>query len=84
MVRNRKDQLVVTDEMRADGWIEHSGGICPVETDVLVNYQIRSGWRSDGAVTAGLCRWDHGRTPESANNPSLRRNDIIAYKPEPS
>jgi hypothetical protein len=74
--------MTLTEQMKADGWIEHDGGICPVEFDQFVLCRLRNGWVSDGPALAGYLRWDHGRTPESAADPSLRRNDIIAYKPE--
>jgi len=67
-----------------EGWIAHDGGICPVHVDDFVTYKLRMGWVSDSPVEAGFLRWDWGRTPESASDPSLRRNDIIAYKLEPA
>jgi len=64
-----------------EGFVPHDGHICPVEVEQYVDYITRDGWRSDGPVLAGLLRWDKGRTPESAADESLRRRDIIAYRP---
>lgn len=67
---------MLTDEMRADGWIEHDGGPCPVDT-----WQPISIMRRDG-ITARHpdCRWLDWQAsdPEALEYPS----DIIAYKPE--
>ena len=62
-------------------WIEWAGGICPVPVDTMVDYRLRR-FQDERTfrAEAGLCRWDHGRTPESAADTSLRRNDIIAYR----
>lgn len=65
-------------------WTAHDGGICPVHPDEYVSYLLRCGWISDAPVRAGVLRWDHGRTPESAADESLRRNDIIGYRLEPT
>ena len=74
--------MPLTPEQIADGWIEHDGGTCPVHPDDLVWTMLRYGFVGDGPAPAGYHRWDHGRTPESAADVSLRRNDITAYKPE--
>lgn len=60
-------------------WIEWNGGVCPVNCDA-VDYKIRC--LPDEVFRAAPLnlRWDHGRTPESAADASLRRNDIIAYR----
>lgn len=57
-------------------WIDWLGGVCPVDVATKVFVRHRSGWESQGPCDAGLCRWDHGRTPDS----SLRNNDIVAYR----
>jgi len=63
-------------------WIEWSGGVCPVPVHTEIEYRLR--WMKAGdeplCSEAGYCRWDHGRTPEGASTPSLRRNDIVAYR----
>jgi hypothetical protein len=59
-----------------DGWIEWSGGPCPVEPDTIVRVQIRADTREradrdhDFDEPAGDWRWDHQGT----------RGDIIAYR----
>lgn len=63
-------------------WIEWQGGICPVDVHTEVEYRLR--WFTDGQApyrcAAGHCRWDHGRTPESASDPSMRVSDIVSYR----
>jgi hypothetical protein len=78
---------MLTDEQKAEGWIKWDGGICPVDPQLEVTYRLRY-FRPDdppplGPCPAGMLRWDHGRTPESAADALMRRNDIIAYRPEP-
>ena len=66
--------------MKNEGWIEWSGGECPVPIDTRVQYRLRSYPKAAVlSAKAGGLRWDHGRTPESAAD-SLRNNDIIAYR----
>lgn len=73
---------MITDEMKADGWVEHDGHILPVWGNTKVTVMLRMGHISNEPMEACFYRWDKGRTPESAADESLRRNDIIAYKPE--
>lgn len=63
-----------------DGWIEWGGDICPVHVETPIIVRLRNGWVSSGTAVAGYHRWDHGRTPESAADASLRNNDIVAYR----
>lgn len=69
---------MLTDEMKAAGWIEHDGGPCPVGKADAVWVAFRDGeevfFRE--ADRAGAC-WEH--IPEAEG-----RDDIIAYKPENS
>lgn len=63
-------------------WQPWCGGVCPVDPSTFVEYRLRF-QTTDGmplVSAAGNLRWDHGRTPESAANASLRRNDIVAYR----
>lgn len=61
-------------------WIEWAGGVCPALCDE-VEYKIRCMPDDVFGPTPPLSlRWDHGRTPASAADASLRRNDIIAYR----
>ena len=68
------DQIVaeiVADAVRdADGWIEWSGGECPVDVDALVCCKLRSGKVSITAYHAGMLSWRH----------SGNAADIIAYR----
>lgn len=63
-------------------WLPWSGGICPVDLQTVVEYRLRLQGADDTPLVsvAGYLRWDHGRTPESAADASLRRNDIVAYR----
>lgn len=62
---------MLSEELRAQGWIEHDGGPCPVEVDDWVHVLLRDG-DGRGFDTAGYFDWT------KCNEPS----DIIAYKPE--
>ena len=63
-------------------WIEWNGGICPVPIDAMIEYRLRNfaPYQEPYRCVAGYCRWDHGRTPSSAYDDSLRSSDIIAYR----
>lgn len=56
----------------ADGWIEWSGGECPVDGDALVVCKVRTGkeWCNGRAIKAAILLWRH--TGGAA--------DIIAYR----
>ena len=60
---------MLTDEMRAEGWIEHGGGPCPVNHTASVI--MRNGIK--GVAYPFHSRWLW----------SFRPLDIIAYRPEP-
>jgi hypothetical protein len=73
---------MLTDEMRADGWLPHDGGPCPVPLDSCVTIMIR-----DGTITkwprAGAVIWKYGTTIWEAGDCSLPRlAEVIAYKLE--
>lgn len=67
---------MLTDEMKAQGWIEHDGGPCPVDMWQPVSIMLRNG------ITARHrdCRWLDWQT--SAPDVLEYSSDIIAYKPE--
>lgn len=70
----------ITDEMRADGWIDHDGGRNPVKSADQVFLMWRDGTIRTCAgkgFVAGLVPWEHG--------PMLKYPDmhIIAYKLKP-
>ena len=67
---------MLTDEMKAAGWIEHDGGPCPVPLLRRVWFMLGSGRKSKTATTAGGLRWSQDDPPHPY--------DIIAYKPENS
>lgn len=68
---------MLTLEMRADGWIEHNGGPCPLnpESWVAVRYRGKAD-PSKGVLRthcfAGMFAWHHDGAED----------DIIAYRPE--
>lgn len=43
----------------ADGWVEWSGGACPVDPDGPVEVELRGGDRMSGGWRAGVYRWNH-------------------------
>ena len=66
---------MLTDEQRAEGWIEHDGGPCPVPLDSKPIYMMRDGTIDAGQKgTASELIWDDACPPE---------DQIIAYRPEP-
>jgi hypothetical protein len=69
--------MTLTEQMKADGWIEHDGGPCPVEPETPVIVWLR-GWFEPESQTAdyraGTYDWEH--VPDDAGQ------DIIAYRPE--
>ena len=56
--------------MNKEGWIEWSGGECPVGSNVPVEYIYRSGFQS--GCSASLADWKH-----SDSDPG---NDIVRYR----
>lgn len=54
----------------ADGWIEWSGGGCPVPADTVVDVRFRNGDESITYRNAGGLDWQHDHHPR----------DIIAYR----
>lgn len=72
---------MLTDAQKADGWIEHDGGPCPVDPHSKPGVMIRGfgshhicqqpGYHDE----AGVYDWHH--------NPATHPADIIAYRPEP-
>ena len=69
---------MLTDEQRADGWIEHDGGECPVEPYTFVTVQFRSGKNGTAPALHWVDRWSNRW---EAKGP-FRSEDIIAYKLE--
>jgi hypothetical protein len=69
-----KETPMLNEAMKAEGWIEHDGGPCPVPLDSRPIYMMRDGVidRSQLGTAASLI-WDN-RVPEC--------DQIIAYKPE--
>ena len=64
--------MPLTEQMKADGWIEHEGGPCPIDGAAIVSARFRGG---SGTVSRASVIW-WGRT-EHPNG-----FDIIAYRPE--
>lgn len=68
---------MLTDEMKAAGWIEHDGGPCPVPVASKPGVMFGDGRvEVPGLITAGyrlVGYWRHSFQP---------REQIIAYKPE--
>lgn len=61
---------VLTDQMKAEGWIGHDGGLCPLEDGGLVRVILRSGLETFSRF--GFWVWDE-RAPLNI--------DIVAYRP---
>lgn len=61
---------MVSEEMKAQGWIEHEGGACPVHEMSFPEVILRSGRK--GVHAAHNLIWEHDG----------RSDDIVAYRPE--
>jgi hypothetical protein len=61
---------MVSDEMQAEGWIEHQGGACPVHEMSFPEALLRGG--GVRACLAMHLDWEHRGC----------RDDIVAYRPE--
>lgn len=69
--RDEQEVVMLSDELRADGWIEHDGGDCPVLPGMAVQIAMRGGgYNSSGESGAAGFHWDH----------KGYSGDIIAYK----
>lgn len=62
---------MLTDEMRDDGWVEHTGGPCPVNESEPVEAMLRDG--RAGIRAAFTLFWNHDG----------RDDDIVAYRLAP-
>jgi len=60
----------VWELMKAEGWVEHQGGPCPVPEMSFPEIMLRNGNR--GAHLAFDLIWEHDG----------RSDDIVAYRPE--
>lgn len=61
----------------SDGWVEWSGGECPVSENTKVHIKLRDGYLSKEVHTADQYRWLHTVNPENSYISGL---DIVAYK----
>ena len=76
--------MPLTDEQRAQGWIKHDGGGCPVEDNVAIYCMLRCGIMGWAMRHASAWQWDiqyDDRSQSSVIRP--QPTDIIAYRPEP-
>ncbi|MGL4756873.1 MAG: hypothetical protein ACRCXB_31380 [Aeromonadaceae bacterium] len=69
---SRAEYFHLYPEPDADGWIEWSGGECPVDAGAMVVCKVRTGklWRNGKAIAAGVLRWSDTDST----------TDIIAYR----
>ena len=76
--------MPLTDEQRAQGWIEHGGGECPVPLDSFVIVQQRSNFIRDRKTARHWCqRPDDPAWGRDCWKHTGEWEDIIAYRPEP-
>ena len=69
--------MPLSDEMKAQGWIEHDGGPCPVKDDIIVDYLLRAGPVVQDRDKASSLIWQHDSALiENADH-------IIAYRVQP-
>jgi hypothetical protein len=68
--------MTLTEQMKADGWIEHDGGPCPVPLGSKPAIMFRDGQTYD-QPTAFAAAWHWSQLNQLSS-----MGDIIAYKPE--
>ncbi len=68
---------MLSEELRAQGWIEHSGGPCPVPLDSKPGVMFRDGEVADVGDMASAWVWE-----ANSFGPAFADLHIIAYKPE--
>jgi hypothetical protein len=71
--------MPLSDAMKAEGWIEHDGGPCPVLDDEMPSLMFRDGEIALEGNFMAAWHWDWHHSPNHD-----APDDIIAYKPEPS
>lgn len=64
--------MPLSEKMKAEGWIEHDGGECPVDGKIRVTMLFRNGTEITRQAKCEEWPWEE--------NDALL--DIIAYKPE--
>jgi hypothetical protein len=69
---------MLTEEMRAAGWIEHDGGPCPVPLDSMPDIMFRDGERETTGQTADTWTWEWTILEQAR----LKHIQITAYRPE--
>lgn len=73
--------MPLSDAMKAEGWIEHDGGPCPVPLDSRPAIMRENGEViPEGVISARL--WTMGY--DNWKQQRFENNRIIAFKPEPS
>ena len=76
---NYETSIILKEEyQKAGGWIEWSGGDCPVEKDQMIEYRMRSAGQD--TTISGNLRWNHNL--HGTGEETL--GDIIAYRLSPS
>lgn len=71
---------MLSEAMKAEGWIEHDGGPCPVPLDSRPGVMLASGeFSAKPHFTARMWTEMHDWWRHEAVNP---QDNIIAYKPE--
>lgn len=77
---SRESAPMLTDEQRAEGWIEHGGGPCPLPLVSRILVRVRGGevtpFRADAVI------WEYGSMIWEINSPMPRDCEVIAYKLE--
>lgn len=67
--------MSLTPEQIEAGWVEHDGGLCPINPDDVADAMLRSGHKMSARHDEGYWVWN-------ATSPAPHL-DIIAYRPEP-
>jgi hypothetical protein len=75
--------MTLTEQMKADGWIEHDGGPCPVAPDCRVIVMQRTGHiRNVRKASHWSARADEPDWGQDCWIHQAEWCDIIAYRPE--
>jgi len=70
---------MLTDEMRAAGWLDHTAGPCPVPLDSRVSVMLRGGIIWDDRPAGLYALWPYDWWKHEALDHDY---DIIAFLPE--
>lgn len=72
---------MISEAMKAEGWIEHDGGPCPVPLDMIVDVMFADGG-TDGSIYAGFWSAEVPEMDSQWEGECDPDDRIVAYKPD--